>query len=154
MGFHRRAIGDPQPSAGTIGGGGRGHRSALQPLGSLAGGRGGELLRGACRRLARRREHADQFRRPVGRTAAHAEERGARQQVGSLGRPHHRLRRGRSGADPGGAPLAGRGHAPDLVAAGGQQRGLRGHLLRDRVVRLRTGRETLSPPCATHGTQE
>ena len=32
--------------------------------------------------------------------------------------------------------LAGRRHAPDLVAAGGQQRGLRGHLLRGRIVRL------------------
>ena len=84
MGFHRRAVYDPQPSAGVIGGGRRGHRGALQPVVSFAGSRGGGLLRGARHRLARRREHADRFRRPVGRTAAHAEERGARQQVGRV----------------------------------------------------------------------
>jgi len=68
---------------------------------------------------------------------------------GVWGGPHPRLRRGRPGADPGGAPLAGRRHAPDLVAAGGQQRGLCGPLLLDRVVRPRPGRETLTTPCTT-----
>jgi len=149
MGHYRRAVDNPQPGAGAIGGSRRGHRGSLQSVGPPAGGRGGELLRGARRRLARRPEHADRFHRPVGRAAAHAEGRGVRQQVGSLGRPHPRLRRGRPGADPGGAPLAGGRHAPDLVAAGGQQRGLRGPLLRDRVVRPRPGREPLSPPCTT-----
>ena len=144
MGLHRRAVGDPQPGAGAIGGGRRGHQGALQPVGPRAGGRGGELLRGARPRLARRPEHADRFHRPVGRAATHSEGRGVRQEVGSLGRSHPRLRRGRPGADPGGAPLAGRRYAPDLVAAGGQQRGLRGPLLRDRVGRPQPGREPLS----------
>ena len=149
MGLHRRAVDDPQHGVGAIGGGRCGHRGALQPVGPPAGRGGGGLLRGARRRLACRREHADRFHRPVGHAVAHAEERGVDRQVGSLGWPHPRLRRGRPGADPGGAPLAGRRHAPDLVAAGGQQRGLRGPLLRDRVVRPRPGRETLTTPCTT-----
>ena len=144
MGLHRRAVDDPQPGAGAIGGSRRGHRGTLQPLGHPAGGHGGGILRGTRRRLAGRREHADRFHQPVGRADAHTKGRGVRQQVGSLGRPHPRLRRGRPGADPGGAPLAGRRHAPDLDAAGGQQRGLRGPLLRDRVGRPQAGREPLS----------
>lgn len=149
MGLHRRAVDDPQPGAGAIGGGRRGHRGALQPVGLPAGGRSGGLLRGARPRLARRREHADRFHQPVGRADAHTEGRGDCQQVGSLGRPLPRLRLGRPGADPRGAPLAGRRYAPALVAAGNQQRGLRGPLLRGRVVRPRPNRAPLSPPCTT-----
>lgn len=53
-----------------------GHRGALQPVGSSAGGRGGGLLRGARPRLARRREHTDRFHQSVGH--ADACERGPR----------------------------------------------------------------------------
>ncbi len=106
MGLNRRNVDDPQPGAGAIGGGRCGHRGALQTVDPPAGGRGGGLLRGDRRRLARWSEYADRFHRPVGRADAQAEERGVGQQMGSLGRPHPRLRRGRPGADPSGAPLA------------------------------------------------
>ena len=144
MGLHRRAIDDPQPDTGALGGGRRGLRSALQPVGTAAGSRIGELLRGACYRLACRPEHADRLHRPVGRADAHAKERGVCQKMGSLGWPHLGPRRSRPGTDPGGAPLAGRRHAPDLAAAGDQQFDLHGPLLCNRMDRTRTDSEPLN----------
>lgn len=135
MGFNCRAIGNPQPAAGAIGGGWCGHRGTLQPVGSLAGGCDGKLHRGTHPRLARRTEHENRFCRPVGCAATHAEGRSICQQVGSLGRPHLRLRRGRPRAYSGCAPLVGRRNATDLVATCGEQRRLRRPLLRNSMVR-------------------
>jgi len=150
MGLHRRAVDDPQLGAGAISGGCRWHRGSLQPVDPPAGGHGGRLHRGTHRRVARWREHAYWFHRPVGREATHTEGRGNRQQVGGLGRTHTRLRLGRRRADPGGAPLGGRRHATDLVAACSQQCSLRSHLLCDRAARPQPSREPLSHPALQH----
>jgi hypothetical protein len=84
MGLHRWPVNDPQPGARAIGGSRRGLRSSLQPVGTPAGGYVASCFEGLVVAW-------------LG---------GQSTRIGSLGRPHTRLRRGRSRADSGGAPLA------------------------------------------------